>query len=264
MSKRSERREVERLARKLAYQTQRQHQTQPQPPVEAPVSEPQISEAQVSEAQMQANRANAQKSTGPSTPSGKAKSSRNALKHGLTGQTVLLPHEDPALYKSELQDLIDTHHPATDDELRLVQSIHDCGWRIARVQQIEIGILLKGDLELADKYPDRPAQERTYLIQAESYIKYEKQLRNLGIQEARLRRIRDKDHAELLRLQTLRQREEAARPAQAPAPAPAQAPAKNGFEFSTPQPSPDAPLPQTADPVPNQEEHTSKETAGGF
>jgi len=236
MSKRSERREAERLARKLAYQTQRQHQTQPQPPAEA--ASPQPEPAPVSEAQLQANRANAQKSTGPSTPAGKAKSAQNALKHGLTGQTVLLPHEDPALYKSELQDLIEVHQPATDDELRLVQSIHDCGWRIARVQQIEIGILLKGDLELADKYPDRPAQERTYLIQAESYIKYEKQLRNLGIQEARLRRIRDKDHAELLRLQTLRQREEAARPAPAPAPA------KNGFEFPTPpstQPAPPAP-----------------------
>jgi len=211
MSKRSERREADRIARKLAYQSLRQQSTQPEA-AEQP--------APISEAQLAANRANAQKSTGPSTPAGQAKSSKNALKHGLTGKTVLLPHEDPALYQSELAELIEMHRPATDDELRLVQSIHDCGWRIARVQQIEIGILLKGDLELADKYPDRSAFERTHLIQAESYIKYEKQLRNLNIQEARLRRLREKDHAELLRLQALRKGQEQA----------------NGFEFSTPQP----------------------------
>jgi len=214
MSKRSERREADRLARKLAFQALRQQSTQPEAAEPAPISE----------AQLAANRANAQLSTGPSTPAGKAKSSQNALKHGLTGNTVLLPHEDAALYQSELQDLIETHHPATDDELRLIQSIHDCGWRIARIQQIEVGLLLKGDLELADKYADRTPFERTHLIQAESYIKYEKQLRNLNIQEARLRRIREKDHAELLRLQALRKREEAKNPPQP----------ENGFEFSTP------------------------------
>jgi hypothetical protein len=243
MSKRSERREAERIARKLNYQAQRQPPTQPptQPPVEeAPAP---ISEAQVSEAQLRANRANSQKSTGPVTPEGRAKSSQNALKHGLTGKTVLLPHEDPALYQSELEDLIQTYQPATDDELRLVQSIHDGGWRIARIQSIEIGILLKGDLELADKYPDRPAFERTHLIQAESYIKYEKQLRNLNIQEARLRRTREKDCAELLRLQTIRKREEANRPASEPA--------QNGFEFSTTPNATDISLSPAAKPGPN-------------
>ena len=46
------------------------------------------------EAQVHANRANAQLSTGPSSASGKAKSSLNAVKTGLTGRTVLLPGDD--------------------------------------------------------------------------------------------------------------------------------------------------------------------------
>ena len=50
------------------------------------------------EAKIEANRANAQHSTGPRTEEGKAASSRNALKHGLTSFTVLLPTEDPAEY----------------------------------------------------------------------------------------------------------------------------------------------------------------------
>ena len=44
---------------------------------------------ELSEARLAANRENAQKSTGPKTPEGKAKSSLNAVKCGLTGNTVL-------------------------------------------------------------------------------------------------------------------------------------------------------------------------------
>jgi hypothetical protein len=42
------------------------------------------------------NKENAQHSTGPRTRAGKLRSSLNALTHGLTGRTVLLPSEDPA------------------------------------------------------------------------------------------------------------------------------------------------------------------------
>jgi hypothetical protein len=48
----------------------------------------------ISEARLAANRENAQKSTGPVTPEGKAKSRLNAVKHGLTGATVLFTHPD--------------------------------------------------------------------------------------------------------------------------------------------------------------------------
>ena len=44
--------------------------------------------------QIAANRANAQKSTGPRTEEGKEIARRNALKHGLTGRGVVIPGED--------------------------------------------------------------------------------------------------------------------------------------------------------------------------
>ena len=44
-------------------------------------------------AQVLANRQNAVQSTGPITPEGKAASSRNATRHGLSGHFSVLPHE---------------------------------------------------------------------------------------------------------------------------------------------------------------------------
>src|SRR5438270_1061115 len=46
------------------------------------------------ERQIQANRANALKSTGPVTEEGKVTSRRNAVKHGLSGQGIVLPAEE--------------------------------------------------------------------------------------------------------------------------------------------------------------------------
>src|SRR5258705_10795321 len=45
-------------------------------------------------------RRNAQRSTGPKTQSGKQRSSQNAVRHGLTAETVIGPLEDPADYRA--------------------------------------------------------------------------------------------------------------------------------------------------------------------
>jgi hypothetical protein len=57
----------------------------------------------ISETQRMANRLNAQKSTGPKTPEGKAKSALNACRHQLTGQVTTMTEPDRVMYNVFLE-----------------------------------------------------------------------------------------------------------------------------------------------------------------
>ena len=94
----------------------------------------------MTEAQMNANRENAKKSSGPKTDAGKANSSRNATKHGLTSANPLLPGEDPAGLHSLRIDLFTRFRPVGDGEEMLVQRIAEAQWRLSRVLTHEAGI----------------------------------------------------------------------------------------------------------------------------
>jgi hypothetical protein len=83
------------------------------------------------------NRANAQHSTGPKSAEGKQRSSLNALRHGLTGQIVVMPGEDLAAYQQHVKSFTDDLHPVGAIETNLVQSLADCSWRMNRVAVFE-------------------------------------------------------------------------------------------------------------------------------
>ena len=74
------------------------------------------------EKQIEANQANALKSTGPRTAEGKAKSRRNALKHGLTSDNDVLPIEDERLYHERLERWTNEAKPETDMERYQLES----------------------------------------------------------------------------------------------------------------------------------------------
>jgi hypothetical protein len=155
----------------------------------------------ISPSQLAANRANSQLSTGPRTPAGKAKSSLNAVTTGLTGRTVLLPTEDAARYEQHIREFVTEFQPVGARETELVQALADNAWRLARIPALEMAIFAHGRIQFADQFPDRDPALQPGLIEMHTFLHYEKQLRNLQIQEGRLWRQREKHTAELKQLQ---------------------------------------------------------------
>jgi len=87
------------------------------------------------------NRANAQHSTGPRSEAGKQRSALNALTHGLTARTAVLPSEDPAAFEQHHRQLLDEFRPATPTETQLVRELADTSWRINRIPLLEADVL---------------------------------------------------------------------------------------------------------------------------
>jgi len=93
------------------------------------------------EKQIEANKRNAQKSTGPTTEVGRAKSSRNALKHGLTAEQVTIKGEDPKQFEAFRDDILESLRPQGAIEEQLAERIVLCWWRLRRVSRMEADIV---------------------------------------------------------------------------------------------------------------------------
>src|SRR5216683_3296617 len=65
------------------------------------------------------NRENAKSSTGPRTVAGKQRSSLNALRHGLTGQTVVLPSDDLVAYERHCKGFFNQYQPKNPTEVQI-------------------------------------------------------------------------------------------------------------------------------------------------
>jgi hypothetical protein len=87
------------------------------------------------------NRANSAHSTGPRTEPGKQRSSQNALRHGLTARTAVLPTEDPEAYQHHIQQFLDEYKPANPTETQLVHELADTAWRLNRIPCLEAELL---------------------------------------------------------------------------------------------------------------------------
>ena len=94
-----------------------------------------------SERQILANRENAKKSSGPRTNGGKAIARMNALKHGLTAQTLLIPGESAEEFEAFFAALYQEHCPETASERQLVDLIATLQWRLWRAASLERSLL---------------------------------------------------------------------------------------------------------------------------
>src|SRR5262249_5457681 len=87
--------------------------------------------------QIEANRRNAFKSTGPTTAEGKQRSRSNAVRHGLTAETVIGVLEDSEDYEAFEAAVISDYDAQTAVERELVLRLASILWRLRRATSIE-------------------------------------------------------------------------------------------------------------------------------
>lgn len=89
------------------------------------------------------NRKNAARSTGPKTPEGKEKASRNAVKHGLLAKEVVIKtgdgKENPREFRHLMQRLHQDWQPVVAEFL--VEKIGTCMWKDRRALRCETGMI---------------------------------------------------------------------------------------------------------------------------
>jgi hypothetical protein len=90
--------------------------------------------------QIEANRRNAQVSTGPVTEDGKRRSRRNAVRHGLTAETVISALEDAEDYAAFEMSVASDYHAQSAVERELVLRLASVLWRLRRATAIETGL----------------------------------------------------------------------------------------------------------------------------
>jgi hypothetical protein len=90
--------------------------------------------------QLEANRRNARKSTGPITQEGKQRSRCNAVRHGLTAETVIGALEDAEDYRAFEAAVIADYEAQSAVERELVLRLASLLWRLRRATTIETGL----------------------------------------------------------------------------------------------------------------------------
>jgi hypothetical protein len=90
-----------------------------------------------SQKQIAANRRNALKGTGPSTPRGKAFSRLNALRYGLRSRGPL-PDADLNELRQIRELLLRSHRPQTSEQVRLVEQMASAHWQLRYWQNAEV------------------------------------------------------------------------------------------------------------------------------
>jgi hypothetical protein len=87
-----------------------------------------------------ANRENAKKSTGPKTTSGKFRSCRNALKHGLDSRKHLIIGEELREFEEMKESYIKMLEPSNIIEVEDCMQIIAMSWKIRRFSVVETGL----------------------------------------------------------------------------------------------------------------------------
>ncbi len=116
-----------------------------------------------SPARIQANRLNSLKSTGPRSAEGKARACRNAMRHGLTAQDLVVRPDEQDLFDEMKSDFLNELKPSSALENLAFNDLVRARWNMERIQRLE--------LDLFDGENDPLQNEATAAI-ADRYHRY--------------------------------------------------------------------------------------------
>jgi uncharacterized protein YecA (UPF0149 family) len=138
------------------------------------------------QSRIDANRVNSLSSTGPRTGEGKAASSRNATRHGLSTGVLFIEGEDPQDYELLLKDLLAEHQPATATETALVLKMAQQLWFTQRAtrllqQAVELNTIQDNAKQVALMLRYQTAADRSFYKALDELRKLQKEKRSSTI-----------------------------------------------------------------------------------
>jgi hypothetical protein len=163
----------------------------------------------ITEAQLIANRINALKSTGPTSPEGKRVVRMNAATHGYAGHTVVLhSHEIPA-YEEHFASFRSEYKPVGPTEQFLVQSLADLAWSAQQIRaDITTASAQAGSRHLHETAASGDERIDTAIAQGRSLDDRARTLNTRGMYEQRKMRLFHTTRKELIQVQAERKAQE--------------------------------------------------------
>jgi hypothetical protein len=188
----------------------------------------------ISDKQLAANRANAQKSTGPKTEAGKTRSSMNGRKHGFTGHATITTEEDYEAWKEFSVPYVADLRPVGAVETQLARTIALDNFRLNRLKAVEENTFSNGETLQACDFEAEDHRIHHAIAQAKVFRIEGKTFHNLSLYEVRLNRVIHKNLRLLYEIQARRKAEERLEAKTKPLTRSASgATEQNGFDFSS-------------------------------
>ena len=142
--------------------------------------------------QINANQQNAQLSTGPTSPEGKARSSQNATRHGFTGLTLVVTPAEKEAYEAFVATYHDHYNPPNLQQAQLVQQLADLDWSIH-----QISVQQHNTISMMNAATAQPGESFDPAATAALFQQFTRVLTSLSTYEGRRRRAAAEVRAEL-------------------------------------------------------------------
>ena len=165
----------------------------------------------ISDKQLEANRRNAQLSTGPRTPEGKARSAMNGFANPFTGLTEVMTREDALARHAFIRDYVADWAPQGAIERQMATTLALDNWRLNRIKTVEENIFAWGQtVNPGVRVESEFEKIENALTHANSYLVHANRINQISLYESRLNRCIARNTELLLARQAMRRQNQPA------------------------------------------------------